>query len=209
MTSTVADSPAARWDRWNESGGPRYPHEKVVQFCFRSFPTERRVESKALDLGCGGGVNTAFLAREGFDTCATDVSAIGIRHTQERLSAECLDADLRVESASDVSYKDETFDLVVCVGVLESCGPQIATEAVTHVRRVLKARGRAVFVFAAESDFRVIGENPLELHGYSRAEVEAVFRGGFASVHIDRYLTTYERERWQQVDWLVTVEATT
>lgn len=26
------------WNEWNSSSGPKYPHEKVIQFCFRNYP---------------------------------------------------------------------------------------------------------------------------------------------------------------------------
>src|SRR2546426_7636787 len=55
------------WNTWNASGGPKYPHEKVIQYCFRNFPPEQRSSVRALDVGCGGGVHTAFLAAEGFN----------------------------------------------------------------------------------------------------------------------------------------------
>ncbi len=52
------------WNEWNNSGGPKYPHEKVIQFVFRNYPLPisenegRRID--VLDLGCGNGVHTHF-----------------------------------------------------------------------------------------------------------------------------------------------------
>ena len=61
------------WEKWNLSGGPKYPHEKVIQFCFRRYPRREDRELKALDLGCGGGVHSLFLAAEGFSVTGVDV----------------------------------------------------------------------------------------------------------------------------------------
>jgi hypothetical protein len=65
--------------------------------------------------------------------------------------------------------------------------------------------GRGAFLFAAEGDFRVVGENPYGLHGYREDEVLGLFADGFSEVFVDRTLTTYEGGRKEQRDWLVTV----
>ncbi|NEO67393.1 MAG: class I SAM-dependent methyltransferase, partial [Moorea sp. SIO4G2] len=87
------------WNIWNESGGPKYPQEKVIQFCFRRFYPEIRSETKVLDLGCGSGVHCIFLAREGFQVTGTDISEIGVANTKEKLITLGLKADIYVEAA--------------------------------------------------------------------------------------------------------------
>ena len=195
------------WNTWNDSGGPNYPHEKVVQFCFRNYPRDVRRSVRALDLGCGSGVHTRFLAREGFGhVTATDISATGVENTRTRLAAEGLAAEVRVEGADALSLAPASIDLVICVGVLECAGPQIAGRAVARVGEVLAAGGRGLFVFASDSDMRVTGDNPWALHGYAEDEVGQLFDAHFDTVWLDRYITTYRGGREQQNDWLVTVE---
>jgi len=103
-----------RWEDWNASGGPRYPHEKVVQFFFRSFPVETRRSLLALDLGCGSGVHTVFLARDGVRVLAVDVSETGVANTQQRLRESGLEADVRVGTIDTVEASN--VGLVVCAG---------------------------------------------------------------------------------------------
>lgn len=193
------------WEAWNSGGGPSYPHEKVVQFCFRHYPKADRVQTRALDLGCGSGVHTAFLAREGFITSASDIAEQGVANTRQRLGAEQLVARLRVESADQSSFDAASFDLIICVGVLECVGPGTATAVIRRARHMLSAGGRGLFLFCGEGDFRLSGENRYQLHGFSRDEVEAVFADQFSECFIDEYSTTYEGGRQRQRDWLVTV----
>jgi 2-polyprenyl-3-methyl-5-hydroxy-6-metoxy-1,4-benzoquinol methylase len=86
-------SERSMWNHWNESGGPKYPHEKVVQFCFRNYPPEIRKGIRALDLGCGSGVHTIFLVEEGFDVTGINLSEIAIKNTRKKLNLLGLKAD--------------------------------------------------------------------------------------------------------------------
>jgi len=193
------------WDAWNVGDRPKYPHEKVVQWVFRNFPPELRTAMRALDLGCGSGVHTVFLAQEGFAVTATDLSPIGIQNTRRRLNDLGLSGDLIVSGAADLRLPRSSFDLAICVGALECMGPSVATKAVKKVAGALREDGKALFIFAGDRDFRVTGENPWRLHGFSRAEVDELFTGRFPRIWVDRSITTYEGGTVEQNDWLVTV----
>jgi SAM-dependent methyltransferase len=194
------------WNEWNRTGGPRYPHEKVIQFCFRKYPPEVRADTPALDLGCGSGVHTAFLAREGFPVTAVDFSETGVANTRKRLAAEGLHADVRVAAIDALELPEARFALVVCVGVLDSAGPETSRRAVAALPRLMRPGGRGLFLFASSEDFRVLGDNRCRAYGYVRSEVADMFDVGFGTVHIDHYITTFENETSKSDDWLVTVQ---
>ncbi len=195
------------WDQWNNTGGPKYPHEKVIQYCFRNYPQEKRSQTKVLDLGCGSGVHTAFLALEGFKVTGIDISETGIANTKKRIKDIGLHADLQVLSVDKLErLKNDRFDLIVCVGVIECTGPKIARKAVEGIKQLLNKRGKGIFIFAGHNDFRVKGSNNYNLHGYTSSEVYDIFYNNFKLVYIDRYITTYNGEDHVQFDWLVTIE---
>ena len=193
------------WDAWNKTGGPAYPHEKVVQFCFRNYSPEVRKNIKALDLGCGNGVHTVFLAREGFRVTGIDISEVGISNASRKIQAEGLKAELKVLNADSINFPPDSYDLVICIGVLECIGPERSRESVSRIKKILKYGGRGLFLFAGESDFRVQGENPYKLYGFSEDEVTKIFNLGLSELFIDRYITTYQGGRIQQFDWLITI----
>ncbi len=203
---SVSEVDRSKWDGWNGSGGPKYPHEKVVQFCFRNFPAAQRAGVRALDLGCGSGVHVAFLAREGFSVRGADISPVGIANTRQRLNGEGLTAELEVTGADEINLPAESLDLVLCVGVFDAAGREVAASAVNRLSKQLRPGWRGLFIFCSEADFRLADGNPLGLHGYTRAEVETLFQSGFATVWLDRYVTTYRNGEIQQNDWLVTVQ---
>jgi len=159
------------WDEWNAGGGPQYPHAKVIQFCFRNYPPAVRAATRALDLGCGSGVNTKFLAEQGFNCDATDISPIGIQNTQALLAKHGLQARCQVASIAAQPFPDACLDLVICIGVLDSAGPSAAHTACGEIARLLKPGGRALLVFASDADMRAGTATAYSLHGYSHKEV--------------------------------------
>lgn len=197
------------WDNWNRSGGPRYPHEKVIQFLFRRFPdTASRAGCRVLDLGCGGGVNTLFLAREGFEAHASDISPVGVENTRCRLAQAGCSATLSVGSVDTIAYPDNYFEALVSIGVLECAGFSLLRLAFSEVVRVLSPGAPAILLFASDLDFRLSGDNPLGLHGFTDAEVLDAAGGvseQLADFWMDRYITTYESQRLQQNEHLVTL----
>ena len=194
------------WEKWNLSGGPKYPHEKVIQFCFRRYPRREDRELKALDLGCGGGVHSLFLAAEGFSVTGVDVSARAITVSKERLASHGYHGEFLVQSLDSIDLPSGQFDLVVCVGVLEAAGPESSRIGLEALATVLKFGGVGIFLFAANDDFRIHGPNSENLYGYQRDEVQAMFADKFTSVWIDEYITTYEGGQLRQHDWLVTLQ---
>lgn len=196
-----------KWNEWNQYDSPKYPHTKIIQFVFRNFPTSVRAKSKVLDLGCGSGVHTVFLASEGFEVCASDISTTGILNTQRRLSNLSLSADLRVEPIDSISFLRDSFDLVISCGVFDCAGIETTKKAVNQIANVLKSGGKGFFLFASDIDFRVQQENSLGLHGYSSQEVESIFHQfDWSLLLVDRYITTFQNQTLQSNDFLITVE---
>ena len=201
-------SDAPRWNRWNEGGGPKYPHEKVVQFVFRTFPRTGRDAIRVLDLGCGSGVHTQFLAGEGFVTFARDLSEVGVANTRARLTAAGLSADVAVGTVAAIDLPEASVDGVISVGVLDCAGAAVFGAAVAEVTRVLAPGGTALLLFASDEDFRVQGPNELGLYGFTDADVEVARRAVLPQLEYfwrDRYVTTYQDRAIQQNDHLLTL----
>jgi cyclopropane fatty-acyl-phospholipid synthase-like methyltransferase len=193
-----------KWDEWNTYFGPKYPHEKLIQFIFRTFTTDRHLV-RILDLGCGSGANTFFLAKEKFDVCATDISSIAVDNTLRRLGGH--KAEVRTGTVSDIDFVDKTFDCVVSIGVLECAGSAVFLEAIREIVRVLKPGGYAFLMFASESDFRITGSNELKLHGFTDEEVAStsyLVGGSLDFFWMDRYITTHANKSSQENNHLIT-----
>lgn len=91
----------------------KYPSEHVVRWVARNYYSSSRKDVKVLDFGVGGGANTWFLAREGFDVYGFDGSSSAVEKAKEYLSREGLSAELIVKDGLQLSYKEEFFDFVI------------------------------------------------------------------------------------------------
>ena len=102
------------WEKIHSSrewGG--YPSEHVIRFIARNYYNKKRAEVKILDFGCGSGANTWFLAREGFDTYAFDISESAINNLNNRMEKEGLSVNSLVSDGLALPYEDEMFDAIV------------------------------------------------------------------------------------------------
>src|SRR5262249_51180391 len=108
------------WDpKWEQifSSRPwgKYPPEPIIREVMRAFSKNAdRKQVRMLDLGCGPGANTWFMAREGFSVSGIDGSASAIAQNRQRLANERLSADLSVgDFTVALPWPDQTFDGVI------------------------------------------------------------------------------------------------
>lgn len=196
-----------KWDLWVRNAAPSYPREKVIQFVFREFGKPIEGKPLALDLGCGSGVHSTFLAENGFDVTAVDISEAALDATRSRAETQGLEVELLKQDSGDLDLGKRKFDLIVCTGVLDAIGSEKAGRAVAAVAKMMRPKGRALFIFASDEDFRIEENAPMGLYGYNRDEVEAMFGTRFDRLSIDRYLTTFDNGEQRQSEWLVTTYA--
>lgn len=224
MTADDDRSMAARWEKLHEQPRflPRYPHEQVVRWAFRSFARSGAAKPKLLDHGCGGGRHALFLAEEGFEAHACDVSRSGIEAVKARAEARGLAIDARV--ADDLSvYPDAAFDGVLSFGVLYYLPYRDAVAAIDAVHRILRPGGRFLCVTRTDRDGRLLQAEPaaapftarlsgisadgpsdaeagMEMLFFPREEIERLF-AGFAELTIDRM--SYVHGEFADDDWVI------
>ncbi|MCX6774158.1 MAG: methyltransferase domain-containing protein [Candidatus Micrarchaeota archaeon] len=75
--------------------------------------------SKVLDLGCGEGKNSFYLAKMGFGINSVDVSGVGIKKLQDFAEKEGLMIEAQVSDAGLFLNNCENFDAVFCINMLQ------------------------------------------------------------------------------------------
>jgi len=92
-----------------------------------------------LDLGCAGGFMAEAIARRGARVTGIDPARKAIEVARRHAKEECLSIKYDVGMGESLPYRDEAFDIVVCVDVLEHVSD--LAKVITEVSRVLKPRG--------------------------------------------------------------------
>lgn len=98
---------------------------------------------KVLDIGCGGGFTCEFMAKRGVIASGIDQSAKCIQQAQHHATINNLNIDYRHGFAEKLPYPDASFDIVVCVDVLEHVAN--LNQTISEIQRVLKPNGYFLF----------------------------------------------------------------
>ena len=189
----------------------KYPNEDVVRFMARNFYHFDRTNVKVLDLGCGGGANSFFLAKEGFDTYAIDGSSIAIEKTRKYMQENGLSITCCKGDFISLPYESEFFDAVIDSGAI-ICGGTTSNIkiVVNECYRVLKPEGKILStgLFTMKCTGAGTGEkvgvntfrNEIEgslrntgtVHYFTKEEINDIYgSAGFNIVSID---TTYRTD---------------
>ncbi len=93
--------------------------------------------AKVLDLGCGEGRNTLFLAENGLDVTAVDISEAGIAKLRHLADQKRLLVAAEVEDMRSYTFKN-TYDLIVAHGCLHlierDCWMSLLDKIKTHTK---------------------------------------------------------------------------
>lgn len=107
----------------------------------RTLAEQRVLPCRTLELGCGTGTNAVYLASEGFDVTAVDISPLAIHRAQERARASGVNvrfilADLR-------EFRPERpFDFVFDRGCYHSVREELLAEYLQLVQQATRAGSR-------------------------------------------------------------------
>ncbi len=215
-------------ERWDALHGearycPRYPDEAVVRWALTSFPGLRRGSTRALDLGCGAGRHAVFLAREGFETFAVDLSRAGLDEALRRAAGEGLELGTQQAAIDAFEFPEGFFDAVLCASVYCYAPLERIAASISRVAGALAPGGRFLCGTRSDADSRLvfgtaIGDHRVRLEGLAgtpaaaeeglemtfldEASLRELFRP-FTHVQVDRRSVTREGGRFLDDDWLV------
>jgi 2-polyprenyl-6-hydroxyphenyl methylase/3-demethylubiquinone-9 3-methyltransferase len=136
------DQQAAEW--WQEEATIA-PLNRLnplrFQYFDQSLPNWRGI--KVLDVGCGGGFTCEFLAKRGAEVWGIDQSSACIEAAKAHAQQALLPIHYRVSMAESLPWENSSFDVVVCVDVLEHV--KHPSQVIAEIARVLKPGGMFCF----------------------------------------------------------------
>ncbi len=160
-----------------------YPETSVVKFLKNRFPCGKKL--RVLDLGCGTGANSWFLAREGHEVFALDGSSEAVRILKDRFVEDGLCVNSFVRDFNEVlPFEDGFFDCVVDVQAVGCCNLKGIGKVYGEVFRVLKSGGWFYSqLFGDMTKKELIRLGNLDFHRTNELELKVLF-SDFGSVEI-------------------------
>ena len=98
---------------------------------------------KVLDVGCGTGIHLDMYRRFNCNLYGIDTSPSMLNVAKSRLGDT---AELHLGDATQMPYKKDTFDLILCMLALHEMDQSTRILVLSEIRRVLKTDGHILFV---------------------------------------------------------------
>jgi len=129
---------------WDTTESP----EELVQL----INTEAVKPCKTLDIGCGAGHQSVYLARQGFDVTGIDIAEKAIAAAKENAERTGVNVNFQVMDALNVSQLNNVFDFVLEWGLLHFIMPEFRERYVKEIARKINFGGKyIVLTFNEES----------------------------------------------------------
>ena len=132
---------------WKKVGKYEVNQEKPTLLT-RSVAREmkKRNLSRILELGCGRGRNSLYLAGEGFEVTGVDLNAEELLMLREYAIEKNMKVNLVQADVSELPLREDTFDVVLSLNVLTFIREHMRPQVIQEARRVLKPDGLFIAV---------------------------------------------------------------
>jgi len=139
-----------------------------------------------LDAGCGSGKYSLPLKMRGFDVVGMDVSFKALQMLRESSIARELDIEMLAGNVFQLPFREDSFDIIWCYGVLQHLLSAEREIAIREFRRILKGEGILFIEVFGKEDMRYGGfkvepdtfsrKNGIVYHYFDRHEIEELLK---------------------------------
>jgi ubiquinone/menaquinone biosynthesis C-methylase UbiE len=175
------------WDQYYRKYAPEElgwelgkPRPLLVEFVEKNFIRK----GKTLDICCGAGTNTIYLAQKGFDVTGIDISLTAIELAKKKANEANVAINFLLLSFIILPFRDEEFDFVFDMGCFHHVAIEDRTKFIEGVHRVLKEDG--VYFLTSFSNM-----NGPRWNHFSKKQLIDLFSGYFQLSEI-RHISSVE-----------------
>jgi cyclopropane fatty-acyl-phospholipid synthase-like methyltransferase len=134
---------------------------------------------RALDLGCGTGTNSIYLAGHGWQVVGVDVAATAIWKARRKAKAARLAVEFHTADVTRLDFLQPAFDLVLDIGCFHGLGADGWRRYRDQLRRLLRPGGRFMLYAFGPRQRRMLQM------GITRDEVQDLFAPDFRLLRVE------------------------
>lgn len=132
-------------DFWNKAWNMvKTPYKQLPDLSYLPDIPEglkMRAAKRILDLGCGSGWLSIYLAREGFEVTGMDIAENAVLLGRNWAQSESLKVTFAVADINEIPYPDSSFDAVVANSIFEHLTYELALRTLANLAKVLVPGG--------------------------------------------------------------------
>jgi 2-polyprenyl-3-methyl-5-hydroxy-6-metoxy-1,4-benzoquinol methylase len=114
---------------------------------------------KAIDIGCGEGFYSIYLASKGFDVLGVDISENAIKYAKENAASRGVNVRFIAMDIANMEQLKEKFDFVLEWAIMHHIMPPKSRKYIEDIRKILKKGGKYLSVCFNENDSDFGGPN--------------------------------------------------
>ncbi len=137
-------------------------------------------KGKILDICCGTGTNSVYLAKNNFSVYASDISITAIQYAKIKALREKVKINLIIQSFINLSFTNEIFDFVFDMGCFHHVQIPDRKAFIENVKKVLKKKG--LYMLTCFSD-----KNGSSWNHFSKTNLKQIFSEYFNLIEIRHY----------------------
>ncbi len=189
-----------------------------------AFEVQKQVpkEGVVLDVACGYGRDTIYLAAGGYRVYGMDLSGLAIKRARDWACQEELQIDFKQGELIDCGYRQDFFDAVLMFNTLHLLWGPKREEVVSEIHRILKPGGVGLFAFFStrekgfgkgeevEKNSFARGGSRMR-HYFDRMDIEELF-SAYSSLSAEEFFISpqehehHGRDEHGHHEWLTIIE---
>ena len=181
----------SKWEKFYQkvASGEIPWHKTQADYLIEVINKGKIKPCSALDLGCGTGEESIFLAKKGFKVTGIDISKTAIKYAKDNTKKAKVKVDFMVADATDLSFlKDRKFDFVLdwdnLHGIPKTKRKKYISEIVKHTRKESKLLLRCFSKHEMKKEFGVAPIGRIYL--FSRKDIEKLYGKYFKIIETNR-----------------------
>ncbi len=157
---------------------------------------EEQPSGRALDLGCGYGRASIYMAQLGWEVDGVDFVPHAVTVAAKRAREAGVDIRFHIASVTDLDFLAGGYDFVLDVGCVHALDEKGITVYQTHLKRLLRTGGSyLLYVRLQDVAEKIADEGP---KGVPEKLLRDVFSDGFALEKVEKGITNVEgMEPWE------------